>query len=77
MSSVKLLNAYKGRVVRPIKAQYNNTSYANLIRTDSFGATGVIQMKVKNQTKAGYIECPIGGGQWTWLSLTASTGEAE
>ena len=62
MNKVKLVNAYNGGVVRPIKAQYNNTSYANLIRTDSFGATGVIHMKVKNQTKAGYIDCPIGGG---------------
>ena len=31
------------KISRTIKAQYKNTSYANLIRNDSFGASGVIR----------------------------------
>ena len=61
MKKVELVNAYKGNTVRPIKAQYKNTSYANLIRGDSFGATGVMEVKVKEATVKGYAECKVGG----------------
>ena len=44
---------------RTIKAQYNNTSRSNLIRQDSFGATGVIV--IPSNTKDGYVECEVGG----------------
>jgi len=50
--------------VRTIKAQYNNTSFANLIRGDSFGASAVImeKVKVKEATAKGYAEIGVGGG---------------
>lgn len=45
LPQVELVNAYKYGTCRTIKAQYNNTSYANLVRQDSFGASAVMVMK--------------------------------
>lgn len=36
-------NPYKDGTCRTIKAQYNNSSLANFVRQDGFGATGVIE----------------------------------
>ena len=64
--------------MRTIKAQYNNTSFANLIRGDSFGASAVImeKVKVKEATAKGYAEIGV-GGCCRWLSLNQRQGEAE
>ena len=63
MIKPRIFNAYKGGVVRTIKAQYNNTSFANLIRGDSFGASAVVmeKVKVKEATAKGYAEIGVGG----------------
>jgi hypothetical protein len=64
MIIARIFNAYRGGYVRTIKAQYNNTSFANLIRGDSFGASAVImeKVKVKEATAKGYAEIGVGGG---------------
>jgi len=51
--TIKPLNEYDWGGARTIKAQYNNTSYANFVRTDGFGATGVIELiedEIKQET---------------------------
>jgi hypothetical protein len=42
MLRVESLNPYKDGTCRTIKAQYQQTSLANLLRQDGLGATGVI-----------------------------------
>lgn len=42
MLRIEPLNPYKDGTCRTIKAQYQQTSLANLLRQDGLGATGVI-----------------------------------
>lgn len=39
------MNPHDDGTCRTIKAQYANTSYANFLRTSTFGATGVLKVK--------------------------------
>lgn len=51
--AVSLFNAEGDGNARTIKAQYGQTSRANLERTDSFGASGV-EVRIKEATEQGY-----------------------
>ena len=42
---IYLINPEKDGTCRTIKAQYAQTSFANFLRTGSFGATGVIKIE--------------------------------
>ena len=68
---IELINTMPDGTCRTIKNQYYKTSQANFQRTSTFGATGVL--KIKCNTKKGYLEAYEGDGIYTNVSNKRGT----